>query len=222
MNRIPEPELMDDEEQARAYAQADFSEANSLFVQLFQEGFPDAGLTGPVLDLGCGPADIPMRLARLHPRARFDAVDGSEAMLEHARRAWLAAGLTDRVTLIQGLLPRLSLPVHHYLAVLSNSLLHHLHDPSVLWQAIKACARNSAPVLVMDLMRPESEQTVDSLVATYAADAPEVLRRDFWASLLAAYRPEEVREQLVAEGLDGLQVRVVSDRHLAVIGRSGA
>ncbi len=76
--------------------------------------------------------------------------------------------------------------------------------------------------MIMDLMRPESEERVDSLVATDAADAPEVLLRDVRASLLAAYRPEEVRGQLVAEGLDGLQVRVVSDRHLAVIGRSGA
>ncbi len=222
MDRIPEPELMDDEAQAKAYAQADFSEANSLFVQLFQAGFPHARLAGSVLDLGCGPADIPLRLARLHPRVRFDAVDGSEAMLVHARSAWLAAGLTGRVRLIQGLLPQLSLPAHHYQAVLSNSLLHHLHDPSVLWRVIKACARKGAPALIMDLMRPESEERVDWLVATYAADASEVLRRDFRASLLAAYRPEEVREQLVAEGLDGLQVRVVSDRHLAVIGRMGA
>ena len=34
MDRTPEPELMDDEEQAKAYAEADFSEANSLFVAL--------------------------------------------------------------------------------------------------------------------------------------------------------------------------------------------
>ena len=222
MDRIPEPELMDDEKQAAAYAEADFSEANRLFVRLFQEGFPEVILTGSVLDLGCGPADIPLRLAGLHPRARFDAVDGSQAMLGHARRAWMAAGLSDRVTLIQGLLPQASLPVHRYQAVLSNSLLHHLHDPAVLWQAIKACARNGAPVLVMDLMRPESEQVVDWLVTTYAADAPEVLRRDFRASLLAAYRPEEVREQLTSAGLDGMQIGVVSDRHLAVIGRTGA
>ncbi len=221
MDRIPEPELMDDEKQAAAYAEADFSEANSLFVQLFQEGFPEVTLTGAVLDLGCGPADIPLRLAALHPRARFDAVDGSQAMLVHARRAWVAAGLSERVTLIQGLLPQVPLPVHHYQAVLSNSLLHHLPDPAVLWQAIEACGRNGAPVLVMDLMRPESEEMVDSLVRTYAADAPEVLRRDFRASLLAAYRPEEVREQITGAGLEGLQISEVSDRHLAVIGRKG-
>ncbi len=209
---------MDDEDQARAYAEADFSEANSLFVELFRQSFSDCRLNGPVLDLGCGPADIPLRLARLHGRARFDAVDGSQAMLEHARQAWGAAGLMDRVDLIQGLLPEVSLPADYYQAVLSNSLLHHLHIPSVLWQTVRSCGRQGAPVLVMDLMRPESEQAVDALVATHAADASDVLRRDFRASLFAAYRPDEVRAQLRAAGLGALEVRVVSDRHLAVIG----
>jgi hypothetical protein len=36
----------------------------------------------------------------------------------------------------------------------------------------------------MDLMRPPSAVWAESLVATYAADAPEVLRRDFRNSLL--------------------------------------
>lgn len=219
MERIPEPELMDDEEQAAAYAEADFSEANGLFVELFQRDFPDFQLGGPVLDLGCGPAHIPLRLAKLYPTVHVDAVDGSRAMLSHARKAWEAAGMRDRITLVEGRLPLGSLPVGHYKAVLSNSLLHHLSRPAVLWQAIAACARQGAPVLVMDLMRPETEKRVDDLVAVYAADAPEVLRRDFRASLFAAYRPEEVGEQLAAAHLTGLQVRIVSDRHLAVIGR---
>ena len=123
---------------------------------------------------------------------------------------------------MEGLLPDASLPVNHYQAILSNSLLHHLHDASVLWQTVAACGRPGAPVLVMDLMRPESEVRLASLVSTYAADAPAVLQRDFRASLFAAYRPDEVRGQLVAAGLDELEVRVVSDRHLAVIGCPGS
>ena len=40
MQRIPEPEeLMNDITQAKAYAQADFSEANQLFVELLEERF---------------------------------------------------------------------------------------------------------------------------------------------------------------------------------------
>jgi len=53
MQRIPEPELMDESEQALAYANADFSEPNQRFVEAFAAEFP--GFTrGAVLDLGWG------------------------------------------------------------------------------------------------------------------------------------------------------------------------
>ncbi|HET9234400.1 MAG TPA: SAM-dependent methyltransferase, partial [Candidatus Eisenbacteria bacterium] len=57
MERIPEPELMTEDEQARAYAQADFEEAHSRFIALFRETFPEVS-EGTALDLGCGPGDI--------------------------------------------------------------------------------------------------------------------------------------------------------------------
>ena len=104
-------------------------------------------------------------------------------------------------------------------ALLSNSLLHHLDDPDVLWQTIQHCARPGAALCLMDLARPASATAVDTLIAAYAADAPDVLRRDFRNSLCAAYSPTEVAAQLRHTGLRGCVVRTVSDRHLAVIGR---
>jgi len=69
MKRVLEPELMDDAAQARAYAKADFAEENQGFVDRFREYFPDwAG--GHVVDLGCGPGDIPIRFLRSFPDAR--------------------------------------------------------------------------------------------------------------------------------------------------------
>jgi hypothetical protein len=47
----------------------------------------------------------------------------------------------------------------------------------------------------------------------------ELMRRDFANSLRAAYRPDEIRNQLVAAGLGSLTLDVVSDRHLIVWGR---
>jgi SAM-dependent methyltransferase len=218
MQRVPEPELMDGEAQARAYAEADFDEPNSRFLDLFATHFPGP-LRGSVLDLGCGPADIPVRFARVHPECRVDAVDGSAAMLRHAARAVEGAGLAERVRLVHGVLPDPALPRGHYAAVISNSLLHHLARPEVLWQAVGDCAAPGAAVLVMDLSRPASEAAASALVDTHAADAPQVLRRDFFNSLCAAFRVEEVRAQLDAAGLHGLIVAPVSDRHLAVHGR---
>lgn len=219
MERIPEPELMDAADQAAAYAEADFSEADELFVELaLRELAPRLSAGARWVDLGCGPADIPLRLCTALPELTVDAVDGSLAMLAQARRAIEASPVGDRVRTIACLLPQVPF-TRSFDAVLSNSLLHHLHDPRVFWRSVAACGRPGAGVLVMDLARPADAEEVDRLVALYAADAPAVLRRDFRHSLHAAYTVDEVRRQLATAGLDGFDVRPVSDRHLAASGR---
>lgn len=211
---------MDGPEQARAYAEADFSEPNELFLGLFREHFPETVGPARVLDLGCGPADILLGFARANLEAVCDALDGSAAMLAFAERALAAEPtLQPRVRLLQDTLPSDRLPPAGYDIILSNSLLHHLHDPAVLWGTVARAGRSGAAVLVMDLMRPDSQEDADALVAQYAQDAPPVLRRDFRASLCAAFTPEEVNDQLARAGLGRLRVDVVSDRHLAVRGR---
>ncbi len=213
---------MDAPAQARAYADTDFSASNRLFVDLFRQLWP-TGFAGRTLDLGCGPGDIPLRLARAFPVATIDAVDGAEAMLAIAREA--TAGepqVGKRIRWLRAYLPSPALEASAYDAVLSNSLLHHMADPLDLWRAVRDCARPGAAVLVMDLARPGSEAEVERLLALHAAGAPDLLVRDFRTSLHAAYRIDEVREQLAAAGLAGLDVAMVSDRHLAVSGRMAA
>ncbi|RMG36919.1 MAG: class I SAM-dependent methyltransferase [Gammaproteobacteria bacterium] len=220
MQRIPEPEeLMDDPAQATAYAEADFGEPNRLFVELLEEQAAHS-LSGEALDLGCGPADISLDLLRRHPALHITAVDGAEAMLAHARqRLAREPELAPRLTLRCAILPDADLPAAAFDLVLSNSLLHHLGDPAVLWRTLAHAARPGAQVLVMDLARPASPAAAEALVQTHAADAPPILRRDFYNSLLAAYTVEEIEKQLAASGLAGLSVTMVSDRHLAVRGR---
>jgi SAM-dependent methyltransferase len=220
MQRVPEPELMDEVEQARAYAEADFTEPNERFVGLFAERH--AGLReGTVLDLGCGPGDIVVRLASRHPALVVHGLDGSAAMLSHARERLRTAPaeLAQRVRFVEGVLPGATLPLSGYDAVISNSLLHHLHDPRVFWDAVRQAGKPGAAVLVMDLHRPASEAAAQALVDQYAGGEPEVLRRDFVASLCAAFEPGEIRGHLVACGLGALQVETVSDRHVLVSGR---
>jgi SAM-dependent methyltransferase len=219
MQRIPEPELMDEFEQARAYAEADFSEPNRRFAELFAAEFP--GLrTGTVLDLGCGPGDIALRLARQSPGLQVDGLDGSRPMLDFGEaRLREEPELASRVRFVEGILPGTRLPRSRYDAVVSNSLLHHLHDPLVLWRAVLDHGAPGAAVLVMDLYRPGSTGSAQEIVEAYAGEEPEVLKRDFYNSLCAAFDPAEVREQLASCGLGALQVRTVSDRHMVVAGR---
>jgi SAM-dependent methyltransferase len=220
MERIIEPELMDDEAQARAYAEADFEEPNARFLSLYGESIGALPAGAAVLDLGCGPGDITLRIAATYPGIEVHGLDGSSAMLAFGRSA-LAANdaLQDRVRFIEGLVPEASLPRPAYEAIVSNSLLHHLHDPAVLWRMIRARGTPGSAVLVMDLMRPASVAAAQALVDEYAAGEPEVLRRDFYNSLLAAFEPGEVRQQVEAAGLVHLRVEQVSDRHLVIRGR---
>lgn len=219
MKRIPEPELMDEADQARAYAEADFSEANTLFLDRFRNLHPSPLNEARILDLGCGPADITLRLARSYPTCQVDGLDGAHAMLEHGRSALIDnPDLAGRVRLIHDRLPSERLAGRDYDVVVSNSLLHHLAEPGVLWDTIKQCAKPNALVLVMDLLRPMTDTAVDALVETYAMDAPDLLRRDFRNSLYAAFSVEEVEIQLLEAGLEKLEVEIVSDRHLTVAG----
>lgn len=219
LERIPEPELMDDPEQARAYAEADFEQPHGQVIGLLRARFPGVDFAGPVLDLGCGPADITVRFAEAFPAARVDGVDGAEAMLAHGRARVQAAGLTARIRLIHGRLPGVRLPQTGYRALISNSLLHHLHDPMVLWESIRSQGAPGAAVFIMDLMRPADRAQAQALVAEHAGGEPQVLRRDFYNSLLAAFRPAEVEAQLSRARLGSLRVEAVSDRHLVAWGR---
>ena len=139
LERIPEPELMEDPAQAVAYAAADFSEPHDAFVQHFQRLFPGFQ-GGRVLDLGCGAADVTIRFARAYPEARLDGVDGAEAMLRLGREAVVKARLDSRICLHLLRLPAAGLG-SGYDAVISNSLLHHLAQPATLWQAVVRAAR---------------------------------------------------------------------------------
>ncbi len=221
MERVPEIELMTDKVQARAYALADFSEPHEQFVRLFRETFPHWPGDGHVLDLGCGPADVSLRFAKAFPKCCIDGVDGAEAMLEWGITAIKQQNLQHRIRLWQVYLPDAEPPLAQYDGVISNSLLHHLRNPQSLWEAVIRFGKPGAPVFIMDLLRPRQRAQLDTLVKQYAADEPDILRRDFYHSLRAAYRPEEVREQLDQAGLRHFQIGIVSDRHFVIAGCRG-
>ncbi|KAA3629206.1 MAG: class I SAM-dependent methyltransferase [Proteobacteria bacterium] len=219
IERIPEPELMGEEAQARAYSEADFAEPHDNFVAQFLERFPRLPVGAQVLDMGCGPADITCRFARAIPECRIDGVDGAAAMLRFGEQRVQDSGLGGRIRLIEGYLPGATLPRERYEVLISNSLLHHLPDPQTLWSTVNRHAAAGAIVFIMDLMRPASRERAQALVDHYTAGEPEVLRRDFYHSLLAAFTPAEVQTQLTAASLGQLELEVINDRHLIVSGR---
>ena len=216
--RKPEPELMERPDQVHAYDQADFREPHEAFVDQFAVRFGCAP-SGRMADLGCGPGDLTTRWARRYPALSITAIDGAAEMIQYAQVkyadstqvSWRCARLPlDNFTrdLIRGCE-----------CIVSNSLLHHLPDPSILWEEILHLASPGTFVLTGDLMRPPTTAHAHRLVSCYAKEGAPILQQDFFHSLCAAYTVNEVEQQLGKHDLTWLSVAPVSDRHIVVWGR---
>jgi len=215
MDRILEPEVMDDEQQAVAYAEADFSSSNQVFVEGLIDAY--AARLGTVLDIGCGPGDIPICLAHARPSVYIVAVDASGVMVRLAQEAVNRAALAGRIQVAQGRVPGLKVRSGGFGVIVSKDLLHHLPDPMVFWEEVKRLGRAGTVIYVMDLFRPATPEAAAQIVESVSPNEAEILKRDFYNSLLAAFTPDEVRDQLRRAGL-GLEVEVVSERHMRITG----
>lgn len=218
MKRTVETELMEDAAGAEGYARADFEEAHSRVIELFDAVFRGIEITGAVLDLGCGPGDVTFRFARRFPAASFVAVDGSAAMIALARERRERSAAGANISFIETSLSDETVPRRVYDAIISTSCLHHLHDPHVLWKTIMCHAVPGTKIFIYDLLRPGDRGSAADMVEYYSGGEPGMLRRDFYNSLLAAFDPAEVAYQLVCCGLGELAVRAVSDRHMIIFG----
>ncbi len=220
MERVTEPELMVDDDQAQAYSDADFAESHQAAVTRFGAAFPGVA-PRRLLDLACGPADITVRFARAYPETTIVGLEGSPAMLALGVQRVEREGMSAQIGFAHRVLPDDDLAaLGTFDAVVSTSSLHHFHDPAALWTSMRTAAATDACIFVQDLMRPESVPAAQSLLDRYAPDEPDVLRRDFLHSLCAAFTPDEVRDQLLAAGFAGFVVEPVTDRHLVVHGRA--
>lgn len=219
LERIPEVELMDLRLNAQSYAGADFSEPNSKFVAHFADKFP--AFNGQhIIDLGCDPADITIRLAALYPQASVIGLDGADAMIEIARKAILRnTALANPVGVRRWHIGKEAYPMGSKLfdAVVSNSLLHHLDDPLDLWRAIRLCAAPGAAVLVINLsghnlaLRPK--RLLRHTLAKSRKFCECTVRPRFWSNWLHS---TWIRCALKLSAIDILSFsgRLVRERHL--------
>jgi ubiquinone/menaquinone biosynthesis C-methylase UbiE len=255
MPRQPEPELMDDPSEAREYAAADFAAVNQAFANRLLElasrmGDPPmisrvaavsaarrAGVspatptTMPfsVLDLGTGPADIPIRVARARLGWQVTAVDAAPAMLELAGKAIHAAArlispksdLQDRIHLLLADAKKLPLADAAFDIIFSNSILHHVADAATFWREVGRLARPGALIFLRDLARPPTVDQARHIVQQHAGAESAVLQQEYLRSLMAAYTVPEVISQLASANLSGLEVRMITDRHFDVWGCLG-
>ena len=225
MNRKPEPELMQIPSQVRAYADADFSMSDSMIIKALEKYLKKAGRTlnksDLILDMACGPGNIAERIAKNWPFVNVVGIDGSTEMLNEAEnklsdnlRKNLSYELIDINSIALG---EIHFPFKADVLV-SNSALHHFHDPCKFWEALKKLGKNNCIHIHRDLIRPASLEKAFEIKEKHLSDSPEILKNDFYASLKASFTVEEVSQQLVDARLSQLEAFQVDELYFEIIG----
>jgi ubiquinone/menaquinone biosynthesis C-methylase UbiE len=198
--RILEPEIMDTEDEAGAYMDA----AAAEHLARLDAGWAElVARTGPrgmarVLDVGTGGGQIPALLARARPRWRIWGVDRSQAMLLAGADAVSAAAREARYVARPFFLGLAAAEARCLPfcdggldLVVSNSLLHHLADPTPVLNEIARVTGAGGRVLLRDLRRPP-RLLFRSWVAWHGRHYQGTMRALYEASVAAAFTLAEL------------------------------
>ena len=213
MKRTLEPEVMDTREEAEAYDAMDFLAVNTAFVNRVIEL---GACEGHFLDVGTGPAQIPILLAQRQQEIRITAIDLSENMLKFGEKRVAQAGLAERISLEQVDAKSLPYPDACFDGVISNSIVHHLPHPMPVIREISRLVRPGGLILVRDLIRPDTPEAAQAFVDRYAANETLYQQKLFYDSFLAAFTIPEVEAMLSQVPLPGAVVVQSSDRHWSI------
>jgi len=173
------------------------------------------------LDVGTGPAQIPIKILRRIPNLRFVAIDRFPNMLACARQNAELAGVSDRLTLIRSDGQALPFAAGKFAVVICNSVLHHAREPVKLLQEIFRVASPAGAVLIRDLRRP-SRPLLNWHLWRHGRRYRGAMRRLFNASVRAAYTTGELDEMLSQAGANGASVFRYRGAHLGIERRGRA
>ena len=204
---------MDTQEAAEAYDAIEHGEVDDAFVT---RAIALGVNTGHFIDVGTGPAQIPILLTQRCLDIHITAIDLSEEMLKIAKQRIADANLTDRITLERVDAKALPYPDNTFDGLISNSIVHHIHDAVRVLHEMARVVKPTGAVLIRDLIRPETPADAEAFVERYAAgDTPEQ-QKLYYDSFLAAFTLAEVDEMLAQIDMPGAVVVQSTDRHWSI------
>jgi ubiquinone/menaquinone biosynthesis C-methylase UbiE len=218
--RVPEPEVMESDEEAAAYSSAAAQDHLKRLDNAFVDQVLTLGITsGLALDVGTGPGQIPIKLALRLPYLKIIGLDLSDAMLNKARHDAQASGVADRVAFQIGDATRLAFPDGHFDLVICNSLLHHVPHPLATLNELARVTRPEGAILLRDLRRP-SALALPFHLAWFGRHYHGLMKKLFRDSVRAAYTEDELRELLSQSKISGGRVFRSARSHVGIERRS--
>jgi ubiquinone/menaquinone biosynthesis C-methylase UbiE len=111
---------------------------------------------GTILDLGTGPGNLPIEIAKRSPTIKVIGVDLSRKLIEIARSNASKAGLADRLAFQSGNAGRLEFADSSFDMVISTGMLHSLKEPVAVLQEIHRVLKSGREAWIFDPARVAS------------------------------------------------------------------
>jgi ubiquinone/menaquinone biosynthesis C-methylase UbiE len=218
--RIPEPEVMDDSGEVEAYssaaAQAHLDAVDNTFVEHALRLVKGCE-RGRAIDIGTGPGQIVLKLARHLPRWKFVGVDRSPNMIAQAN-ANLAAAKGELASHVEFQVAdgnRLPFPDRSFDLVMCNSVLHHLAEPEKLLTEMARLGIARGGILLRDLRRP-GRFAYPLHVRWHGRHYTGMMRKLYCESVRSAYTVSELRQLLGAVLLPDARVFEHRSTHIGL------
>lgn len=219
LQRVAEPEVMDDSAEVEAYSSA----AAQSHLNAIDDTLVDHAVRlvakrerGRALDIGTGPGQIVLKLARRLTRWKFVGVDRSPNMI--------AQGLASLAPAVE-----LAGRIHFYVAdgsqlpfrdgsfdlVVCNSVLHHLAEPQKLLAEIVRLSKPEGAILLRDLRRP-SRLAYPFHVRRHGRHYQGLMYKLYCDSVRSAYTVEELQLLVDASPLKGARIFEHNRTHIGI------
>ena len=227
MDRRAEPELMNKKDQVDSYSAADFSKGEIKFIRFIKNYLKKNNINltpnDLIVDLGCGPGNISEKLSIEWPNTSVIGIDGSKEMIHKAKvRKNLQEKTLNNLNYLCEDIKNIKLAdisdKKHINLLVSNSLIHHITHINEFFECILSLSSESTLNFHKDLIRPINEKYALELKAKCASKYNETLTRDYYASLQASYRADELRKLILEKNLFHLDVLEEDKEYLILYG----
>jgi len=229
MERVPEPELMEEKEQVISYDEADFSEGevnliNQIYQYLLKKNI-SLSEKDLIVDLGCGPGNISEKLAIKWPNTAVVGIDGSKEMILRAEYNKSISNNQKKLKNLRYICSDIKdIKSNNFLfkkrisLLVSNSLIHHITNLEDFFNTIRILSRNITVNFHKDLKRPFDEKSALKLKTQCSKKYNEILTNDYYPSLRASYTFKELKKFTLENDLSSLDVFEEGDNYLIVYG----
>lgn len=196
MLRVPESGAMNDPKEIESYdilSKKHLRTVEKLFIKractLLNKTKHDKKL---ILDVGTGPANIPIKFIQYLPDSDILALDTSIKMLKTAKSKIAKAGLEKKINLICADAEQLPFKEETFNFAYCHSTLHHLENPHPAIQEIIRVLKKNSRFLIRDLRRPPF-MLLELYVKVFGYSYTNCMKKMYRESLQAGFTFTEMK-----------------------------